>query len=454
MPVKVKRFRSSVVEGASFVWELFQPVATLTGAELLNAKFRTMSFLNRALRVTILLSIAFAFEPSPIVAIELSVPALSEGKISFSFESSSNQLFTVQAAVSPDQDWTDLLFRRGDGAPILFSTNIIGDRQFFRVRSSPFTNLDLQPNAPTLIEGAISLLDAEHGVAYLQQLTLGLSGVPPYSLTVTGTPPDGVIVDIRSNQTASASIQISSSGTSLTSGQRREFSVEVVDAANTTLTRQFNLRVVAPAPRVDLDPLQLKAGETVNFNLIASGGEGSLVWNAVNALPDGVDLSGDGHLSGIPSADAAERDETGEYITTIEVSDSFTDRVTGEPAPRKATATTDITVRLSYNLNILAGRPNGPSFSQICVFCHGPGFHPNYTSAPAIIDVRGGAGGACDNSRVYISPGDPSKSLIYLKLSEAPPCGDRMPAGGPYFSDQQLNRLARWIRELKPGETD
>jgi hypothetical protein len=413
-----------------------------------------MSLLNRARQTSTLLAAVILFGLRPIVATELSNPALSEGKISFSFESSSDELLTVQAAASLDQEWRDLLSRRGDGAPIVFSTNIIGDRQFFRVRSLPFTSLELKPTAPTLTSGAISLPDAEAGSAYLQQLTLGLSGVPPYSLNVIGVPPDGVVVEVRSNQTASASIQVSSAGSSLTAGQRREFSVEVVDATNTTLTRQFNLRVVTPAPQVDLDPLQLKAGETVNLNLVATGGEGALVWSAVSALPDGVELSADGHLTGVPSADAAERDETGEYITTIEVSDNFTDRVTGAPVPRKATAAAEMTVRLSYNLNILAGRPNGPSFSQICVFCHGPGFPPNYTSAPAIIDVMGGTGGACDSSRVYISPGDPSKSLIYLKLSEAPPCGERMPAGGPYFSDQQLNRLARWIRELKAGETD
>ncbi len=44
-------------------------------------------------------------------------------------------------------------------------------------------------------------------------------------------------------------------------------------------------------------------------------------------------------------------------------------------------------------------------------------------------------------------------SLIYLKVS-GPPCGVRMPQGGPYLNDTQINRVARWILELADADTD
>src|SRR5262245_9558819 len=108
-----------------------------------------MSFWNRlAPRVFTLCRVHIVALQVPLLAIDLSNPIFSDGKFTFNFVSSADQLFTVQGATAPGEEWVDLLSRRGDGGQIVFSTNFTGDRQFFRVRSLPYANLDLQPNTP------------------------------------------------------------------------------------------------------------------------------------------------------------------------------------------------------------------------------------------------------------------------------------------------------------------
>jgi hypothetical protein len=207
--------------------------------------------------------------------------------------------------------------------------------------------------------------------------------------------------------------------------------------------------VIAPAPELSSESLILKAGEPVNVKLAATGGTEPLSWLVSGVLPVGLSLSEDGILSGTPTADAAEHDENGRYLNTIIVQDRFTDPLTGAPAPRKATNTVASLVRLSYVLNIRATRPNGPSLQHNCSICHSADFKPDITSdATALINVLSGSGAECGTDRPYISPPDASDSLLYEKLTARNDCGERMPFDGEYFSDRQLDRLARWIREL------
>ncbi len=212
---------------------------------------------------------------------------------------------------------------------------------------------------------------------------------------------------------------------------------------------------ITPAPELPAESLMLKAGESVEVKLQAIGGTEPFSWFVDGVLPAGLSLSEDGVLSGTPTADAAEHNENGRYANRIIVQDSFTDPFTGRTAARRATNTINTLVRLSYLLNIRATRPNGPSLQHNCSICHSADFKPDVTSdATALINVLSGSGAECGTDRPYISPPDASDSLLYEKLTSRSDCGERMPFDGEYFSDRQLNRLARWIRELTPDDQD
>lgn len=46
-----------------------------------------------------------------------------------------------------------------------------------------------------------------------------------------------------------------------------------------------------------------------------------------------------------------------------------------------------------------------------------------------------------------VEPGEPDSSFLLLKLKPNPPAGGRMPQGGPYFSDEQIETVETWISE-------
>ena len=89
-------------------------------------------------------------------------------------------------------------------------------------------------------------------------------------------------------------------------------------------------------------------------------------------------------------------------------------------------------------------------FSQRCTGCHSgsaPAAGMNLSSATAhaaLVNVpsvqRGGA--------VRVIPGNADGSYIIQKLrGEAGIVGQRMPAGGPFLSDDQINLIRQWINE-------
>jgi hypothetical protein len=389
-------------------------------------------------------------------AATISKPKVQAGVFSFSFDSTLDQLYTVQGTTTLSTQWVDVAFQKGTGNPILFSTQATGNLRFFRVKLTPFETLQLFPDSPTLASGPVSLPDAAVGAAYSESIASAGTGVPPYTMEISGSPPDGMNLMLVNNETAEAAVQVVATGAGLVADQRRQFTVTVIDGAMTTNSHNYDIRVVGPPPTVNQGMLLLKAGQAVNMQLRSTGGTAPLTWTNSGLLPAVLSLSSAGLLTGTLTADAAERNENGRYTNTVVVSDSFTDRVTGAPAPRRVTNTVEMLVRLSYNLNIRATRTGGPSLRQTCFSCHGPGFEPNFdsTSATAIIDQSSGSGGECGTARVYVEIGVPLDSLIYTKLLSNAPCGDRMPQGGPFLSAQRLGRLARWIDELQPGDTD
>ncbi len=389
--------------------------------------------------------------------VTISPPVAQPGTLSFTFDSQANQLLVVESATALTSGWSDAAYRLGTGAPIEFSTAIEEGARFFRVRSMPERPLALSPAEPTLAGGAVSLPDLTVGAAYQETIQPAWSGLPPYRIEVVGAAPTGLALTVVSNGTGQAAVAVGVADLGPTAGQRHQFSVTVVDSLDRTNRQQFDLRVIPPPPRIAVENLILKAGEPAQIALAAMDGSGPIAWSvAGGTLPGGLELSADGQLAGTPATEAAEFNEDGRYAVTLEVGDSLTDRVTGAPAPRYASQEVPVLVRLSYRLNIRATRENGPSLRQTCFVCHGPGFLPDLESesALALINVFSGSGAECGTDRPYVAPGDASDSLVYEKLLERSPCGERMPFAGPYLSEQRMARLARWIRELTPADTD
>jgi hypothetical protein len=56
------------------------------------------------------------------------------------------------------------------------------------------------------------------------------------------------------------------------------------------------------------------------------------------------------------------------------------------------------------------------------------------------------AGGHNTGNRIVI-PLQPCESLLYQKVDEAPPFGSRMPLGGPYLTEEQIDLIHDWIAE-------
>ncbi len=197
-------------------------------------------------------------------------------------------------------------------------------------------------------------------------------------------------------------------------------------------TRFFRARIL---PRTFVS----KPGVPVNIPLATP--QSTATWIVEGELPSGMNFT-NGTFSGTPSADAAEKSSTGDYTNTV--------RLAGAPGSEVQLVHH---IKFSFSQNIFPDRPSGPSLN-ICLHCHGSGFPPDFRSTPlTLINAQAGSGGSCPDTWSYIVPGDLSRSLIYQKVT-APPCGDRMPQGGPFLDQEQVDRLARWIRELTPEDQD
>jgi hypothetical protein len=221
--------------------------------------------------------------------------------------------------------------------------------------------------------------------------------------------------------------------------------------------RFFRVQVAQlPAqPRIIVQPLTLKAGSPVKLQMQVDGGFPPFSWSVDGVLPDGLALSADGVLSGTPTADSAEHNGDGRYLLRLHVADSFRDPQTDQVVRRRATNDLAVLIRLSYSQNIYATRPDGPSLHHNCSICHSSDFKPDFDAgALGLMNVFSGSGAECGTDRAYVSPPDASDSLIYEKVTERFPCGERMPFDGPYLSDKEIARLARWIRELTPDDED
>lgn len=82
-----------------------------------------------------------------------------------------------------------------------------------------------------------------------------------------------------------------------------------------------------------------------------------------------------------------------------------------------------------------------PIFNNNCTGCHGGLNGVTLTSYEAVMNSSG------DNYGQIVIPSDPGASPLVQKISPNPPIGSRMPQGGPFLSDDQINLIATWIDE-------
>jgi hypothetical protein len=90
-------------------------------------------------------------------------------------------------------------------------------------------------------------------------------------------------------------------------------------------------------------------------------------------------------------------------------------------------------------------------FKMYCVGCHGGGTAGlNMSSATAayqaLVGVPANPNGMCGKTGLKrVEPGDPSKSLLFLKLqTAAAPCGQQMPVGGE-LKPELKTLIEQWI---------
>ncbi len=87
----------------------------------------------------------------------------------------------------------------------------------------------------------------------------------------------------------------------------------------------------------------------------------------------------------------------------------------------------------------------GPLLSTWCGACHISTTNGgmNMGAGPTAASVRSAAG----NNGPIVRIGQALSSNIYLKTTDTPPFGNRMPNGGPYLSAAQQNQIRDWINQ-------
>src|SRR5262249_40902297 len=132
-------------------------------------------------------------------AVTISTPIVDSGVVSFSCDAGAGQLVTVQSSPIFPLQWADDSYQLGTGAPLRFSTPLANGQRFFRVRVTPHQALQLAPSSPVLATGPVSLPDAVVGAPYSFQIVPALTGLPPYVMSVNGSPLTGISLVVSGN---------------------------------------------------------------------------------------------------------------------------------------------------------------------------------------------------------------------------------------------------------------
>jgi hypothetical protein len=85
--------------------------------------------------------------------------------------------------------------------------------------------------------------------------------------------------------------------------------------------------------------------------------------------------------------------------------------------------------------------------------CHGEGSMLGSTFASSEADARSYIGRSgtltCGGQGPLIDPENPSESVIVLKMSDDPPCGNYMPPSGMFLPDDDVECVTNWIGNLE-----
>lgn len=83
-----------------------------------------------------------------------------------------------------------------------------------------------------------------------------------------------------------------------------------------------------------------------------------------------------------------------------------------------------------------------PIFDEYCVECHGGQNGVTLSSYSAVM----GSVGATYETEI-VEPGKPDESPLVDKIEPNPEIGERMPQGGPFLTDDEINLIRTWIAE-------
>lgn len=125
----------------------------------------------------------------------------------------------------------------------------------------------------------------------------------------------------------------------------------------------------------------------------------------------------------------------------------------GEPTAACSNADSDPTKAVDYTTQVrplLWRQQNG---ANACLYCHDSanqeGSTPVYLYFDTYQNLRKGSKAS---GPLVVVPGKPCASLLIKKVRGTAANGARMPRGGPYFTEPQVQLLSDWIAEGAHGE--
>jgi len=275
--------------------------------------------------------------------------------------------------------------------------------------------------------------------------TVAVSQSTTRSLTISNSG-TGILTGTASISCSEYSLQSGGGSFTLAGGQSRAIVVEFTPGSVGSFPCTLDLGPNAPAVTIaGAAALQLPGAvcivlqSSLAFGSVQSGqtslmttevlntGTASLLVNVVSGCGEFQVFRGGG-TSQIPPGSS--------LAVTIAYSPLTSGRVScvvevGPNCPTIDLSGTGITVSFANDVR--------PILNARCISCHGYLGDPNvhiYLTLPDII-----IGGP------LVRPFEPDNSYFYRKLTPTPLSGSRMPYGGPYLSDTQIDLVRRWVAE-------
>ncbi len=216
------------------------------------------------------------------------------------------------------------------------------------------------------------------------------------------------------------------------------FAVEVEDATEETVTKDFTIIILEPAGELSITTesiLNGTVGTPLSFQLAALGGTPSYTWSILSGtLPDGINLSSSGLLSGTPTED-------GVFNVTYRVTDSNSVQaqkalsLTIEDTPPTPIGNIDVGVKAAGTVGLVTFRKAGLDANQSCTV-------EVFNNLNQLVDSAISASGLAVRT-VAIS------SLVALQVFRAEvTCGEDN--GYSVFSPEQVSGTRDFTLEFKP----